>query len=44
MNPAPRGPETFRRIAEHPEGDPVVALAMDYAVPDAADFVLTASR
>ena len=44
MNPAPRGPETFRRIAEHPEGDPVVELAVDYAVPDAAEFVLSVSR
>ena len=44
MNPAPRGPETFRRIAEHPEGDPVVELAVDYAVPDAAEFVLAVSR
>ena len=44
MNPAPRGPETFRHIAEHPEGARVVELAVDYAVPDAAEFVLAASR
>ena len=44
MNPAKRGPGTFRRIAEHPEGAPVVEFAVDYAVPDAAEFVLAASR
>jgi len=44
MNPAPRGPGTFRRLADHPEGDPVVELAVDYAVPDAADLVLCVSR
>jgi hypothetical protein len=44
MNPAPRGPDTFRRIADHPEGRPVVELAVDFAVPDIADFVLSVSR
>ena len=44
MRPAPRGHDTFRRIADHPEGKPVVELAVDYAVPDIADFVLSVSR
>jgi hypothetical protein len=44
MNPAPRGPETFRCIADHPQGAPVVELVVDYAVPDAADLVLSLSR
>ncbi len=44
MNPAPRGPGTFRPIVEHPEGVRVVELAVDYAVPDAAEFVLSVSR
>ena len=44
MNPAPRGPDTFRRIADHPEERPVVELAVDHAVPDVADFVLSISR
>ncbi len=44
MNPAARGPETFRRIEDHPRGKAVVELAVDYAVPDAADLVLSASR
>ena len=44
MNPSPRGPETFRRIEDHPGGKAVVELAVDYAVPDAADLVLSVSR
>ncbi len=44
MNSAPRGPDTFRRLADHPDGDPVVELAVDYAVPDVADLVLCVSR
>ena len=44
MNPAPRGPDTFRRIADHPEERPVVELAVDHAVPDVADFVLSTSQ
>lgn len=44
MNPAPRGPGTFRRIADHPEERPVVELAVDYAVPDIVDFVVSVSR
>ncbi len=44
MDPAPRGPETFRRIADHPDGKPVVELAVDHAVPDITDFVVSVSR
>lgn len=44
MNPAPRGPDTFRRISDHPKGKTVVELAVDYAVPDVAGFVLSVSR
>ena len=44
LGPAPRGSETFRRIADHPEGQPVVELAVDYAVPHIADFALSVAR
>ena len=44
MNPAPRGPDTFRRIGDHPRGKAVVELAVDYAVPGAADFTVRVSR
>jgi hypothetical protein len=44
MNPAFRGPDTFRRIVDHPERKPFVELAVDYAVLDVADFVLSVSR
>ncbi len=44
MNPASRGTDTFRRIADHPERKPVVELAVDYAVPDVVDFVFSLSR
>lgn len=44
MKPAPRGPETFRLIKDHSERDPVGELAVDHAVPDAAEMVLTVSR
>ena len=44
MNPAPRGPDSFRRIVGYPERNPFVELAVDYAVPDVADFVLSVSR
>ncbi len=43
MSPAPRGPDTFRRVADHPEDKPIVELSVDYAVPDIADFVLSVS-
>ena len=44
MNPAPRGPDTFRCIENHPEDKTVVEVTVDHAVPDAADLVLSASR
>ena len=44
LGPAPRGPDTFRRIADHPDGKPVVELAVDHAVPDITDFVVSVSR
>ena len=44
MKPAPRGPDTFKRIPDHPESKPVVELTVDYAVPDIADFTLSVSR
>ena len=44
MNPAPRGPDTFRRLADHSDNRPVVELAVDYAVPDIADFTISVSR
>ena len=44
LGPAPRGPDTFRRITDHPDGKPVVELTVDYAVPDLADFVVSVSR
>lgn len=44
MNPAPRGPDTFRRIADHPAGHPIVELAVDYAVPDIARSTVSVSR
>src|SRR3712207_2414875 len=44
MNPAPRGPDTYRRIGDHPRGKAVVELAVDYAVPGATDFTVRVSR
>jgi hypothetical protein len=44
MNPAPRGPDTFRRIANYPEGKSVVELTVDYAVPEIADLTLSVTR
>jgi hypothetical protein len=44
MNPAPRGPDTFRHIADHPEDKPIVELTVDYAIPDIADFVFSVSH
>lgn len=44
MNPAPRGPGTFRRIKEHPQDKAVVEVTVDYAVPDVARFVRSVSR
>jgi hypothetical protein len=44
MNPAPRGPDTFRRIVDHPDDRPIVELAVDYAVPDIASLTISVSR
>ena len=44
LGPAPRGPETFRRIAEHPDGKPIVEFSVDYSVPDIAEFTLRVGR
>jgi hypothetical protein len=44
LGPAPRGLETFRCIADHPRDRPVAELAVNYAVPDAADLVVSVSR
>ncbi len=44
MNPDRRGPGTFRRIEDHPRGKAVVEVAVDYAVPEAADLTLRVSR
>ncbi len=44
LGPAPRGPETFRRIAEHPDGKPIVEFSVDYSVPDIGEFTLRVGR
>jgi hypothetical protein len=44
LGPAPRGPDTFRRIADHPSGKPIVELSVDYAVSDIAEFTLRVRR
>ena len=44
MNPAPRGPETFRHIAEHDPAKPIVELSVDYAVPNTQELTLSVSR
>ena len=44
MKPAPRGPDTFKRVSDHPESRSVVELTDDYAVPDVASFALSVSR
>ncbi len=44
MSPAQRGPGTFRRVADHPEDEPIVELSVDYSVPDIADSILSVSR
>jgi hypothetical protein len=44
LGPAPRGTETFRRIAEHPDGKPIVEFSVDYSVPDIAEFTLRVGR
>lgn len=42
--PAPRGPETFQRLGDHPESREIVELAVDYAVPDVVDHVYRVTR
>lgn len=44
LGPAPRGPDTFRRVVDHPDAEPVVELSVDYSVPDIAEFTLRVSR
>ena len=44
LGPAPRGPDTFRCIADHPNGKPIVELSVDYAVSDIAEFTLRVRR
>ena len=44
MKPAPRALQTFRSITEHPPDKPVVELAVDYAVPDIAEMILSVNR
>ena len=44
MNPAPRGPGTFRRIEGYPADRTVVELDVDYAVPGAAGLATRVSR
>jgi hypothetical protein len=44
LGPAPRGPETFRRIAEHSDDKPIAELSVDYSVPDIAEFTLRVGR
>ena len=41
---SPRGSYTFLSIIDYPNNGPVVELAVDYAVPDAADLTLSVSR
>jgi hypothetical protein len=44
LGPAPRGPDTFRRVVDHPDGEPIVELSVDYSVPDVAEFTLRVGR
>lgn len=44
VNPAPRGPDTFKHISDHPKSKAVVELTVDYAVPNLAAFTLSVSR
>jgi hypothetical protein len=43
-NAPKRGPQTFRKIADHSAGAVVVELAVDYAVPRIADLVTVVQR
>lgn len=44
LGPAPRGPNTFSRTDDHPDGKPIVELSVDYSVPDIAQFTLRVRR
>ena len=44
LGPAPRGPDTFRRIADHPDEKPLVELTVDYSVPDIVDATISVTR
>jgi hypothetical protein len=44
LGPAKRGPDTFRRVADHPDAEPIVELSVDYSVPDITEFTLRVSR
>jgi hypothetical protein len=44
LGPAPRGPDTFRRVVDHPDGEAIVELSVDYSVPDVAEFTLRVGR
>lgn len=44
LGPALRGPDTFRPIADHADGKPIVELTVNYSVPDVAHFVLSVSQ
>lgn len=44
LGPAPRGPDTFRRVADHPEDEPIVELSVEYSVPDIAALTLRVGR
>ena len=44
LGPAPRGPNTFSRTDDHPDGKPIVELSVDYSVPDIAQFTLRVGR
>jgi hypothetical protein len=44
LGPAPRGPNTFSRTDDHPDGKPIVELSVDYSVPDITQFTLRVGR
>ena len=44
LSPVLRGPNTFRRVADHPDGKPIVELSVDYSVLDIAEFTLRVGR
>jgi hypothetical protein len=44
LNPAPRGLDTFRHIADHPSGKTIAEMSVDYSVPDIAEFTVRVGR